>query len=68
MIKYENECCDCATESYPCLGSVCLNRNVKHLYCDNCGADVEELWDVDSEEICENCLKEAFNKITLEEY
>ena len=36
MTKYENECCDCATESYPCMGSACPNRNVKHLYCDKC--------------------------------
>ena len=60
MIKYENECCGCATESYPCLGSACPNRNVKHLYCDKCGEDVEELYKVDGEELCEDCLKNNF--------
>ena len=68
MIKYENECCGCATESYPCFGSACPNRNVKHLYCDKCGEDVEELYKVDGEELCEECLKDNFKKVELEEY
>ena len=68
MIKYENECCGCATESYPCLGSACPNWNVKHLYCDKCGEDVEELYKVDGEELCEDCLKNNFEKVELEEY
>ena len=65
MIKYENECCGCATESYPCLGSSCPNRKVPHLLCDRCGEDVEELYKVDGEELCEECLKDNFEKITL---
>lgn len=39
MIKYEDECCGCATESYPCLGNACPNRNVPHMYCDACGEE-----------------------------
>ena len=65
MIKYENECCGCATESYPCLGDSCPNRKVPHLLCDRCGEDVEELYKVDAEELCEECLKDNFEKITL---
>ena len=68
MIKYENECCGCATESYPCMGSACPNRNVPHFYCDKCGEDVEELYKVDGEELCEECLKDNFEKVELEEY
>lgn len=30
MVKYEGECCGCATEAYPCLGNRCPNINVKH--------------------------------------
>ena len=67
MIKYENECCGCATESYPCMGSACRNRNVPHFYCDKCGEDVEELYKVDGEELCEECLKDNFEKVELEE-
>ena len=68
MIKYENECYGCATESYPCLGSACYNRHVPHFYCDKCGEDVEELYKVDGEELCEDCLKNNFEKVELEEY
>ena len=65
MIKYENECCGCATENYPCLGSSCPNRNVKHLYCDECKNDVELLYNYGSEELCEDCLKNSLERITL---
>ena len=65
MIKYEDECCGCATESYPCLGSACSNRNVPHFYCDKCGEDVEELYKVDGEELCKECLLNNFEKVEL---
>ena len=55
MVKYENECCDCGL---PCLGRSCPNRNVKHLYCDECGSDVDELWDG----LCEECFIEDAKK------
>ena len=63
MITYEDECCGCATESYPCIGSACHNRNVKHLYCDKCKDDVEKLYKYDGQEICEECLLKEFEVI-----
>ena len=63
MITYEDECCGCTTESYPCLGSACPNRNVKHLYCDKCKDDVEKLYKYDGQEICEECLLKEFEVI-----
>ena len=63
MITYEDECCGCATESYPCIGSACPNRNVKHLYCDKCEEDVEKLYKYDGQEICEECLLKEFEVI-----
>ena len=62
MIRYENECCGCAVPGYPCMGSACPNINVKHLYCDKCKADCEELYDYDGEELCEDCLLDSFKK------
>ena len=47
------------------MGSACPNRNVKHLYCDECGDDCEELYDYNGYEICEECLLDNFEKITL---
>ena len=65
MVKYEDECCGCATENYHCLGSSCPNRSVKHLYCDKCDDDCEELYDYNGYELCEECLLDNFKKITL---
>lgn len=65
MIAYENECVGCPKEM-GCLGSSCPNRNVEHLYCDSCGDDCEVLYDVDGEQLCEECLLQAFEKITLD--
>ena len=55
MVRYENRCCGCAVPGYPCLGSSCPNRNVPVYYCDKCGDELEEIYDVDGEELCEDC-------------
>lgn len=65
MIRYEDECCSCATESYPCWGDSCPRRNVPHYFCDHCGheRDEDELTEVQGEYICLSCIvKEAYMK------
>ena len=62
MIKYENLCCDCATENYPCRGALCPLRKVPVHYCDECEEELDEVYEVDGEELCEECLKEMFRK------
>lgn len=63
-MRIENECCNCATESYPCLGSRCDRRKVKHFFCDECGAEEssEDLYVVedglDHKELCRECFIE----------
>lgn len=61
-LEYENHCCDCAPPGYPCLGASCPNRNVPVHYCDNCGEELDEIYDVDDKELCEECLKEMFRR------
>lgn len=63
MVKYEDECCGCATESYLCHGSACPNLNVNHLYCDDCKNEVDELYDFEGIQLCEKCLLRKFEKI-----
>ena len=63
MITYEDECCGCAVPGYPCIGSNCQNRHVKHLYCDKCKDDVEKLYKYDGQYLCEDCLLEEFEVI-----
>lgn len=62
MIRYENQCCDCATETYPCRGSSCPLRHVAVHYCDKCDSELDDVYEVDGEELCEDCLKEMFKK------
>lgn len=62
MIQIENHCIGCAVDSYPCMGSSCPRRNVEVHYCDKCNEELEEIFLVDGEELCEECLKDMFRK------
>ena len=59
MKQVFNECCDCATPGFPCLGSSCPNRNVERFFCDKCGAE-GRLYEYDGKELCDECLLENF--------
>ena len=60
MVRYENECVDCGL---PCMGDRCPNRHVKRLYCDRCEDEVDTLYIVDGEELCDRCALDALEKI-----
>lgn len=62
MLKIENHCMGCAAPGYPCRGSLCPNRKVEVHYCNKCGEELDEIYDVDGEELCEYCLKEKFKR------
>lgn len=67
MIKLMDHCCGCATGERGCRGNACSNMNVPVLCCDICEEPFEDMlnddvYDVDGEEICEECLKEKFKK------
>lgn len=62
MVKCEDECCGCATESYPCLGSECVNRKVPHFYCDKCGEETR-LYYFDGKELCIDCIEQLLTKV-----
>lgn len=57
MVQIVNECCDCATEGYPCLGSSCSRRHVKHYICDKCKEEFEPeaLYLIEDEHLCAEC-------------
>lgn len=59
MVQYENDCVDCGL---PCLGDSCKYRNVPHYYCDECSEELEDIYDVDGEELCEDCLIDRFKR------
>ena len=65
MIRYENQCCDCAVPAYPCLGASCHRRHVKIYECDNCNEEVDagELYEFDGEQLCIDCIKERLEVV-----
>ena len=65
MITYEDECCGCATPSYPCMGSACPNRSVPHLYCDRCKEEADTLYEYEGEQVCIDCILESLNKVEI---
>lgn len=62
MLRVENHCCDCATPGYPCRGNLCSLTHVEVHYCDKCGDELDDIYDVEGEEFCEYCLKEMFRR------
>lgn len=62
MIKIENHCVGCPTEM-GCMGNACLYQNVKVVYCDVCGVEIDsDIYEVNGEDLCEDCLKDRFRK------
>lgn len=62
MLRIENHCCDCAVPGYPCRGDLCPLTRVEVHYCDKCDAELDKIYDVDDYELCEDCLKEMFER------
>lgn len=69
MIKYKNECRDCAVPGYPCIGSLCRYINVPYHYCDVCDSDAP--YRIDGRDYCKECVKVylqvAFDELTISE-
>ena len=60
-----NDCCDCATPGYPCLGSACNLRHSPHYFCDECDDEVEsgELFWYEGRQLCGNCVFEELEVV-----
>ena len=65
MKRIKNDCCSCAVPGYPCMGTSCPLRNAEYYYCDKCGEEIDpdEIYEVDGEDYCEECLKKEFRKV-----
>lgn len=62
MKKNEDRCVCCAVPAYPCIGALCPNKNVSVFYCDKCGEEMDDVFLVEGDQLCEDCLKEKFLK------
>lgn len=61
MVKIEDRCVVCPRE-IGCKGPGCPNRNVAVHYCDTCGEELDDVYEVEDKELCEDCLKELFRR------
>ena len=59
MVRVESGCVDCG---FPCRGNACPYYKAVILECDSCHKEVDELFDVWGEDLCEDCLKKEFRK------
>ena len=59
MVRTESGCFDCGL---PCNGLACPNYRVLVFECDRCHDEVDELYVVDGEDLCLDCLKNEFRK------
>lgn len=66
MIKYENQCCGCATDGYPCIGESCPYVKVPVYYCDNCKEESAHAYEIDGEHYCEECAGKYMKDIFLD--
>lgn len=64
MVKYENECVSCG---FPCRHDACRYYRVKHLYCDKCGCEVDKLYILDDEELCDECVLKALDTLKVDD-
>lgn len=62
MKRIENDCCDCATPNYPCIGNLCPYSQVPHWYCDECGEETQ-LYHYEDQELCIECIENKLEKV-----
>lgn len=67
MVVVSNECCDCATPGYPCIGDACYLRHYVHHYCDKCGDDVDTLYWFEGEQLCSYCVLNSLEEVDDDE-
>lgn len=65
MKDYINECVGCTSMGLPCRGDSCPHRNIPVWFCDECQDQVDpsELYDVDGEDVCEECLLKRYETV-----
>jgi len=66
MIRRESRCVGCPPEM-GCLCEGCPHYSVISCYCDSCKEETEDIYRVEEEDLCLDCLKERFHFDLLEE-
>ena len=65
MIGYRDNCVGCFSVGLSCLGDSCPNKHVPYIECDKCGEEVDEVYDIDGEHVCNECLMSIYPVIRV---
>lgn len=60
MIIKESDCCECG---FPCRGTSCKYFSVTRYVCDECDAEVDELYWWEGWQICADCVLDQLEKV-----
>ena len=61
MVREENDCVGCPTYCMHCGA-----KNAIHMYCDKCGEDVDNLYELSGQQLCLDCVTETLPHITYD--
>lgn len=64
MVRYENECVGCTSLGLHCLGPRCRNRNVPHVYCDECGEE-DDIYEFEGKQLCIGCIEKMLEPVRV---
>lgn len=65
MIIKSNDCCDCASPGFPCIGRNCKLLDRTHYICDRCDEETYEgeLYWFNGEQLCIDCILEELEVV-----
>ena len=66
MIVIGSECVDCPKE-LGCIFGACPYYKVVYYVCDCCGEEVEDLYSLDGEQLCTECVLNSLEKVEYED-
>ena len=55
MVRFIHECVGCSSMGFPCMGHSCT-QGYMEVICDWCDEEVDQLYVLDGDEVCEDCL------------
>ena len=60
MIRLESDCVDCGL---PCIYQSCPHYQMVIYECDDCGHEVDKLYDYDGQELCIDCIELRLERV-----
>ena len=66
-IIFSNECCNCASPGFPCIGERCELLHYPHYICDECDDDVDVLYWYEGRQLCRHCVLKELEVVTTDE-